>query len=175
MRRIWVVGNSGSGKTTLGRELASRIGARHVELDSIYHQHGWTPRPAGEFRARVAEIVGSHSWVVDGNYEQVADLVIEKADTVVWIDFPRPVVMRQLVRRTLSRGLRREELWNGNRESLKNFLRRDPQKSILRWAWTEHHAYRSRYEDAIAGGDWHHLDVVRLQSPAEVRLFVAGV
>lgn len=174
MLRIWVVGNSGSGKTTLARALARRIGARHVELDSIYHQPGWKPLPDAEFRDRVTEVVGTESWVVDGNYAVVADLVTERADTVVWIDFPRPVVMRQLVRRTLWRGLRRTELWNGNRESLKNFLRRDPEKSILRWAWTEHHGYRSRYEKAIVGGDWDHLEVVRLQSPAEVRLFVAG-
>lgn len=176
MRRVWVVGNSGSGKTTLARALSGRLGVPHVELDSIYHQPGWTQLPDEEFRSRVAEVVAGEGWVVDGNYYlRVGDEIVGHADTVVWIDFPRSVVMRQLVRRTLWRGLFRVELWNGNRETLANFLRRDPDKSILRWAWTQHSVYRARYEELIAGGAWDGLTVVRLRSPAEVRGFLAGI
>jgi len=175
MRRVWVVGNSGSGKTTLARALASKLGAPHVELDSIYHQSGWTALPDDEFRSRIAEIVAGDTWVVDGNYySRLGQASLGRADTVVWIDFPRSVVMRQLFRRTLWRGLMRKELWNGNRESLKNLLRRDPEKSILRWAWTQHSAYKARYDEAITGGAWDKLTVVRLRSPAEVRDFIAS-
>lgn len=176
VRRVWVVGNSGSGKTTLARALGSELGVPHFELDSIYHQPGWTPLPDEEFRSRVVAAVAGDGWVLDGNYytRLGADL-IRRADTVVWIDFPRSVVMRQLVRRTLWRGLFRVELWNGNRESLANFFRRDPDKSILRWAWTQHSVYRSRYEELIATGEWEGLTVVRLRSPAEVKDFLGRV
>lgn len=168
-----MVGNSGSGKTTLARALSSHLGVPHVELDSIYHQPGWTPLPDEEFRSRVDAVVAGDGWVLDGNYytRLGADL-IRRADTVVWIDFPRSVVMRQLVRRTLWRGLLRVELWNGNRESLANFFRRDPDKSILRWAWTQHSVYRARYEELIAGDEWEDLTVVRLRSAAEVKEFL---
>lgn len=176
MRRVWVVGNSGSGKTTLARSLALRLGAPHVELDSIFHQPGWTPLPDDEFRARVESVAAGDTWVLDGNYYvRLGAESLRRADTIVWLDFPRSTVMRQLVRRTLLRGLLRKELWNGNRESLRNFVRLDPQKSILRWAWTQHSAYRSRYEGALAGGAWDGIEVVRLRSPAEVREFLAGV
>lgn len=175
MRRVWVVGNSGSGKTTLARTIAGRIRAPHVELDSIYHQPRWAPLPDDEFRARIAGLVSGDTWVLDGNYDLLSDLVTH-ADTVVWIDFRRSVVMRQLLRRTLLRGLLRKELWNGNRESLRNFVRLDPQKSILRWAWTQHSAYGERFEAACApGGTWDGLKVVRLRSPAEVRDFVESL
>lgn len=175
LRRVWVVGNSGSGKTTLAREIAARIGAPHIELDSIYHQPGWTPLADGEFRSRAGDITAGDTWVLDGNYNLLSDFVV-RADTVVWIDFPRSVVMRRLLRRTLLRGLMRKELWNGNRESLRNFVRLDPQKSILRWAWTMHSAYRARYECATApGGAWDGISVVRLGSPAEVSGFLAGL
>lgn len=172
MRRVWVVGNSGSGKTTLAGALAAKLDAPHVELDSIYHQPGWTPLADDEFRSRVGAVLAGESWVADGNYHLLSDFV-GLADTVVWIDLPRPVVMRQLVRRTLVRGLLRRELWNGNRETLRNFVRLDPEKSILRWAWTRHALYRQRYEQAAAaGGAWEGLAVVRLRTPAEVRGFL---
>lgn len=173
MRRVWVVGNSGSGKTTLSNAIAASIDAPHVELDSIFHQPRWTPLPDEEFRSRVADVVSGVTWVLDGNYHHVLSEFVARADTVVWIDFPRAVVMRQLLRRTLLRGLLRRELWNGNRESLRNFVRLDPQKSILRWAWTQHHAYSERFEAAAApGGGWDGVKVVRLRSPREVRDFV---
>ena len=175
MRRVWVVGNSGSGKTTLARSIAAGIGAPHVELDSIYHQPGWTQLPGDEFVARVSDTVSGDAWVIDGNYRLVSHLVA-RADTVVWIDFPRALVMRRLVQRTLLRGLLRKELWNGNRESLRNFVRMDPERSILRWAWTQHSVYRERFEAAAApGGAWDGLRVLRLRSPAEVDDFVRAL
>jgi len=172
MERAWVVGNSGSGKSTLARRLAAAIEAPYTELDAIFHQPGWTELARDEFRRRVEGVVKEPRWVVDGNYLAVADIVRTRADTVVWIDLSRWRVMRQLGLRTLHRGARRTELWNGNRESLRNFLSLDKEKSILVWAWTQHDEYRRRYlellEAAPAG-----LRVVRLQTPAEIEAFPA--
>ena len=41
-RRVNVVGTSASGKTTFARALAERLGVRHVELDALHWQSGWT-------------------------------------------------------------------------------------------------------------------------------------
>jgi adenylate kinase family enzyme len=81
MRRVSVVGNSGSGKSTLARALAVRLGVRYVELDAIQHQRDWQPIPTDEFRTRVDAATASSSWVVDGNYSAVRDLVWARADT----------------------------------------------------------------------------------------------
>ncbi len=173
-QRVWVVGNSGSGKSTLAGELARRQGSLHTELDAIFHQPGWTPLPEDEFRCRVGEVTAGERWVVDGNYLAVADLIWSRADTVVWIDLPRRVVMWRLLLRTASRGARRTELWNGNRERLGNFFTLDPQRSVLVWAWTHHETYRRRYQDAMDGGAWPGVRFVRLTSAAAVARFVAG-
>ncbi len=82
----------------------------------------------------MVEAVAGDDWVVDGNYGAVRDLVWERADTVVWLDLPRRVVMRRVAIRTIRRALTREELWNGNREPLTNFYRWDPERNIIRWA-----------------------------------------
>ena len=87
--RIAVVGTSGSGKTTVARELARRLGVPHVELDALFHGPGWTETPVEEFRRRVASTTEGSGWVMDGNYESsLGDLVLERADTVVWLDLP---------------------------------------------------------------------------------------
>ena len=75
MQRVSVVGTSGAGKSAVARELARRLGASWLELDSVYHQVGWAPLDAGEFRARVAAAAAGERWVIDGGYSAVRDLV----------------------------------------------------------------------------------------------------
>jgi adenylate kinase family enzyme len=175
MKRISIVGNSGAGKTTLGKALAERIGAPYTELDSIYHQPGWQELPRDEFRARVQSLIEADTWVIDGNYNAVRELVWSRADTVVWFDLPRGLVMRRLIWRTLSRGITRRELWNGNRESLANFVRLDPEKSILRWAWTKHEEYRTRYAAAAQDPAYEAITFVRIGSRADAERLVADL
>jgi adenylate kinase family enzyme len=170
--RISVVGNSGSGKTTVAAALAAALGIPHLELDSVFHQPGWVPLPEEEFRRRVAEFVAARRWVTDGNYSSVQDLIWARADTVVWLDPPRYRVMRQVIWRTLRRATLRVELWNGNREPWSNFLRADPEESVIAWAWTKHHKIRQRYECARADPANAHLAFIRLRTPGEVAAFV---
>jgi adenylate kinase family enzyme len=83
--------------------LAGRLAAPHVELDAIYHRPGWHALTLDRFRQRVAEVTAGDSWVIDGNYSAVQDLIWARADTVVWIDPPRRTVMRRVMGRTVTR------------------------------------------------------------------------
>lgn len=172
MHLVWVIGNSGSSKTTVGRALASQLGVPHLEIDAVYHQPGWVPLELDEFRQRVRDVVTSDAWVVDGNYRAVADLVWERADTVVWLDLDRPAVMRALIARTLRRLVTREELWNGNRERWQNLVSRDPMESVIVWAWTNHDKYVARYTELELCARERGLRFVRLRSRAEARAFL---
>ena len=118
---------SGCGKTTLGRELARRLDAPFHELDALNHGPNWAQASADDLRARVEPLLAGERWVVDGSYRsKLGDLVLESADVVVWLDLPRRVWLPRLVRRTIARIVRREELWNGNRETLRSaFFGRD--------------------------------------------------
>lgn len=173
-RRIAIVGSSGAGKSTLGRQLSERLGVPCLELDGLFHQPAWTPLPTDDFRARVAEFVAGDAWVVDGNYERARDLVLARADLVVWLRMSRAVVVRRVVRRTAGRLLTRRELWNGNRETWRAVLSRDPERSIVVWAWVMHGkydvAYTSLQRDAPEGQRW-----VALRSPRDVTGFLADL
>lgn len=168
MKRVAVIASaSGSGKTTLGRELARRLGVPFTELDALNHGPGWTEATAEELRARVEPIVAGEAWVVDGSYQsKLGDLVLEAADTVVWIDLPRRVWLPRLVRRTVRRIVLRETLWHGNRESLRGALAgRD---ALFPFALRTFPRRRRLYPARLA-----RFDVVRLRSPKEVDEWLA--
>lgn len=110
-------------------------------------------------------------WVVDGNYSVVRDLVWERADTVVWLDLPRAIVMRRIISRTIHRAVTRQRLWNGNRESLSNLYRLDPEQSIIRWTWVKYDAYHDRYSAAMKDPAYAHLKFIRLSSRRAVDVF----
>jgi len=158
----------------MARSLAASLDIPYLELDSVYHQAEWTPLPDGEFQSVVDEFTSQDRWVVDGNYNStgVLDLAWERADTVVWLDPPKRVVMSGVTRRTLRRGAKREELWNGNRESLWSLTKWDPEENIIRWAWTRFEPTRSRYESRTTDPRWSHLEMIRLCSRADSAAFL---
>ena len=170
MGRVSVVGSAGSGKTTFGRALAAAMDVPFLELDSVFHLPGWQELPDDAFRARVAEFTeaAADGWVIDGNYTIVQrSEVWPRADTVIWLDLPRHRVMRQVIGRSVRRSVRREELWNGNRERLRNLVAWDPEKSIIRWAWTNYHRFEAKWADATTDPRWANLDFRRLRSRTE--------
>ncbi len=170
--RISVVGTCGSGKTTVARALAECLGLVHVELDALSWGPGWVSRREDVFRAAVAEAASGDRWVIDGNYSKCRDLVWARADAVVWLDYSFPRVFWQLLQRTFRRALRREELWHGNRESLRtSFLSRD---SILLWAIKTHRRRQREYPGLFARPEYEHLRVVRLRSPREAAAWLAS-
>ncbi len=173
MRRVAIVGSPGSGKSTLAAVIAARCGLRHVELDAINHQPDWTPLPVPEFRRQVAHATADDGWVVDGNYRPVQDLVQGTADTIVFLDLSRWLVTTRVAWRSLRRLITREELWNGNRESMRNLVSRDPERNIIVWAWQHQPKYRELYGGFMRDGYWDHATVHHLQHRSDVDAFVA--
>ena len=171
MRRVAVVGTSGAGKSWLASRLAAALAVPYLELDAIHHHGpGWQALPAEEMRRQVdLRCPADGAWVADGNYAgKGGDIIRGRADTVVWLDLPRGTVMRQLVRRTARRAVLRERLWNGNRESVRDVLAPDPERSILLWAWVRHGPQRAAFA-AQADERW-----VPLTNRADVEHFLAA-
>ena len=135
------------------------------------HYPGWVASPVEEFRARVSETLAAAErehggWVVDGNYTHRLGLsVLDRAELIVWLDYPRRVVFGRVLRRTAGRLVLRRTLWNGNREQWSSLLSRDPETNILLWSWTNHDVVRRRCAELSSGDPrWR-----RLRRPAEVR------
>jgi len=171
-RRIAVVGTSGSGKTTFAREVARRMGVPHIEIDALFWGPRWRAVPRTVLLERLGEGLAAHGWVVDGNYGSVRDVVWPRAQAVVWLDYPLPLVLTRLVRRSLRRLRRGETLWAGNRETLERTV--SPERSILAWTMRTHGKHRRRYPRLFREPRYRHLSVVRLRSPREADAWLAA-
>jgi adenylate kinase family enzyme len=170
MRKVTVIASaSGNGKTTLGKELARRLEVPFVEMDALVHGPNWTETPDEELRARIEPVLGTDGWVIDGAYHgKLGDLLLRSADVIVWLDLPIRVWLPRLLRRTVRRIRGREELWNGNKESLKSaFWGRE---SLVFFALDSHFRRRRDYPTRLAS--WR---VIRLRTPGDVERFLAEV
>ncbi|HEV2120322.1 MAG TPA: adenylate kinase [Candidatus Bathyarchaeia archaeon] len=169
-RRISVVGTIGSGKTTFARKTSRILDAPHIELDALHWEPNWVEAPNDLFRERVTRSLQGDSWVVDGNYHQVRDIVWNRADTVIWLDYPFRIIIGRLARRTLKRILTHEKLWNGNQEHIRGLFTRD---SVFLWAIRTYRRRRRQYPHLLSRPENSHLTVVRLRSPRESAEFLS--
>ena len=168
-RRILVTGASGAGKTTLCQTISNVLALPTVELDALHHGPGWTARPS--FLADVEQFVAAPEWVTEWQYGQARPLLLQRADTLIWLDHNRFTVTHRVVRRTLHRRIHRTELWNGNREPGLHTIFTDPEH-IIRWSWTTHEK-RRREALAIASRRDGPI-VVRLGGQPQVNRWIRG-
>ena len=171
--RVVVIGTSCVGKTTFARSLARVLSFPHVELDALYWQPHWVPRPSEEFRKLVAQELSQGCWVTDGNYSVVRDLVWSRATIVIWLNYSFQIVLWRALTRTMRRVLTQEELFSANRESLRMaFFSRE---SILWWVLTTFHRRRKRYRRLFDMRTSPQLVYVELRKPTEAQNFLTGL
>ena len=143
-QRIVVLGTTGSGKSTLARKLAERLDLRFVELDDLSWEPGWREAPLELFQHRVRQATAGDAWVVAGSYRRVRDIFWPRADLIVLLDYPFPLVFWRLLTRTFRRAAHAELCCNGNRERLlPHFYSRD---SLLWWCIKTYRPRRREFD-----------------------------
>jgi adenylate kinase family enzyme len=167
--RILVAGTSGSGKSTLARQIAAALRLPYFELDALFHGPGWTERET--FELDVTAHVARPAWVTEYQYAKVRPRLAARAQLLVWLDLPRPVVMRRVVRRTVVRRLSRIPVCNGNLEPPLTRFFTDPDH-IVRWSWRTHAGTAQVVAECREQRPG--LPIVRLRSQAEVDAWRAG-
>lgn len=166
--RVAIAGAPGAGKTTLARALAPLLLAEAIELDGLAHGPNWTMRP--EFVGDVDAFTRRERWITEWQYDEARPVIAARADTLIWLDLPTPVIMSRLVRRIVADRRSRRVLWAGNVEPPLWTVLVEP-NHMIRWG------YRSiglvRDQVLAVQNDYPRLRVVRLRSRAEVDAFVA--
>ena len=178
VRRVLIAGITGSGKTTLARRLAPALGLQYYELDDLYYDPGM--RMAAAFPAVIDQLTAEQSWLFDSQGPpadseappEVRDRLWSCADTLVWLDYPRRVVVWRAVTRSLRRIVTRERLWQGYRDSPRQWLRPD---HPIRRAWRLSRIRSEQLETRTQEPAWAHLTIIRLRSPRETEAWLNAV
>ncbi|HRE58423.1 MAG TPA: adenylate kinase [Candidatus Kapabacteria bacterium] len=170
--KIVVVGTSGSGKTTLAMKIKAALRIPHIHLDSLYWLPNWRERSVEEFRRITKEALSAtDSWVCDGNYSAVRDLIWREATHIIWLNYSPGLVFWRGLKRTCRRVFLKEEFIHGNYESFTHaFLSRN---SILWWILTTYKVRRKRYPLLLeAEQKKRNVHVVIVHNPHELEKFL---
>ncbi|MFF0189926.1 AAA family ATPase [Streptomyces sp. NPDC005244] len=170
MRRILVAGSTGAGKTTLARAVSGRLGIPFHEMDALaITGPGWQENPS--LVDDVERLSEGPGWVIDSfGHASVRDLLWERADTVVWLDYPRAVVMRRVLRRSAARTLLRRRVFGGNVETFGLWFSAD---HPVWWAWSQYEPRRTAIASRCAAPRPTPLNVIHLRTPRATETWLA--
>lgn len=173
LSRVVVVGTSCSGKTTFARDLAAKLGVDHIELDSLSWLPNWVERDRDAFTSLVDEQSSGSTWVIDGNYSRVRDLLWSRATAIIWLNYSFPLTFWRSIKRTLLRSATGQKICNGNRETFrKAFLSSD---SILLWVITSYRRRKRDYRTLFDSHAYNKKVKIELTRPADATAFLQRI
>ncbi|MFE7953487.1 hypothetical protein [Streptomyces sp. NPDC057426] len=109
--------------------------------------------------------------MVEGNYSKLADVVWHRADVLVWIDLPLPLIVRRIVYRSLRQLAGLDTSVQAQRLTWKRaFFGR---RSLLRTAVRKYRNNRPRYARQVAETATLGVRVVRLRSGREAEAWLS--
>lgn len=174
-KRIVVVGTTSSGKSTLAKQIADILNLDFIELDALHWEPNWQEADPIDFYIRVENAIKSGAWAVAGNYSVVRDLIWERAESVVWLDYPFHIVFWRLFTRTIRRGWTQEELWNGNREKFWPHLKIWSQESLFHWLFKTYWRRKRETPALLSRPEYEHLKLIHFQHPREAEAWLAAL
>lgn len=104
MTRISIVGISGSGKSTLANKLGKKLNIPVVHLDKYFWNADWTERYSREDFKKVSdEFSDKNEWIIDGNYKSSIEHRFERADIIIFLDYPKWKSILRVLKRALNK------------------------------------------------------------------------
>ena len=164
MERILIIGCGGAGKSTLARKLGEKTGLPVVHLDQIWWSPGnWQHLERPEFDVRLAAELEKPQWILDGNFNRTLELRLEKCDTVIYLDYPRIICLKNWIVRVIKNwGHARADMAEGCSEWF------DP--DMAKWIWEFNKNNRKRYYELLDQAEG--KQIIILKSRREVKKFL---
>jgi len=157
-----VIGCAGSGKTTLSDILAKKTGLEVTYLDRLYWKPDWQETSKEEWRPMVKRLAARDSWIIDGNYTATMELRLARAQTVIFLDFPRVACVKGVLRRVREyHGRQRHDMGEGCTERL--------DLGFLLWVMRFNRVSRPKILYMLS--EYPDLNVITLKSRKEVNEF----
>lgn len=143
-QRVLFYGVTGSGKSSAAHAYAVAAGLPEYSADDDL---GWLPqwqnRSIEDQRRIAARIAAEDRWVLDSAYATWRDIILVRAELIVFLDYPRWLSLSLLIRRTVRRCVQNPPVCNGNTESFRRVFTRD---SIILWHFKSFNRKRKAIE-----------------------------
>ncbi|GFZ97927.1 AAA family ATPase [Nesterenkonia alkaliphila] len=170
-QRVLIAGVTGVGKSTLGKHLSELWEIPYTNLDVLHWGPGWTERP--QFREEAHALAASDHWITEWQYwgKGLKHTLGNRAETIIWLNFPRPLAWQRLFRRTVRR-------WATQHQAFAGCTERPPwtaftdENHILRWEAKTHSKWRERMPALVQ--ELSGAAFIELRSPHEVRNWLSG-
>lgn len=100
-KKILIVGVSASGKSVFARELGKYTGIPVTHVDAFMWKPGWN-YVGDEVTIKLLDKVSQRpEWIIEGYIDKEAQpFVLERADTIIYLDYPRIVVVWRYIKRS---------------------------------------------------------------------------
>lgn len=160
MERVIIIGCGGAGKSTLARKLGEKTGLPVVHLDQIWWSPGnWLHLEREEFDIRLQAELEKPRWILDGNFNRTLETRLKECDTVIYLDYPRLVCLKNWVGRVIkNRGRARADMAEGCCEWF------DPQ--MAKWIWEFNRKNRPRYLELLKNGEGKRVYILKSRRQA---------
>lgn len=99
MNRVAIIGCPGSGKSTFARKLHEKTGLPLVHLDNIWWKPDRTHITREAFDERLAALLKTDAWIIDGSYSRTFEPRIKACDTVILLDYDTDVCLKGIAER----------------------------------------------------------------------------
>lgn len=109
--RILVAGLPGAGKTTISKALSTSTNIVYVELDALYYLPGW--KRSTKLSMSASSALTTQSWITDFQHWEILKPSFSRATHLLYIDLPSRDRLQALLKRTLERRRKNEEIWTG--------------------------------------------------------------
>ena len=93
MNKVLVVGPSGAGKSSMSCKLRDILNLPLYHLDNIFWKKDRTHITREEFDTKLSELLSKDSWIIDGDYSRTYEIRMQRADTIVFLDYPLEVCL----------------------------------------------------------------------------------
>ena len=169
-----MIGTSGSGKSSFARQLAAALKIPYLEMDRLYWKPNWQEPNDEEFFSILEQALSGDAWVLDGNYTRTTHIKWPRTNLVVWIDYSFPLTLYRVIKRSILRAWKKQELWSGtgNRESFTRLFSKD---SMVLWTLSHYASNKGKFEELMATETYAHIEFVRLRSPKEAAALIQNL